>query len=221
MRVIGVLFSFAILLIATLQAQAEEPKTWNGFYGGLQFGWASIDNDFTHLNGPMHPPFDIDADGILGGVLAGHNWRSNNFVFGLEGDISLADLDGKRSSNPDHVVDIDWLATLRGRAGVLVDENILVYATGGLAITDIKFQHVGHHKWTETYYGWTVGGGVEAVVMNGIRAGVEALYLDFGKENDKHPHAGANRGAHTVENDASGFVVRAKLVVPFNILNGG
>ena len=51
------------------------------------------------------------------------HFQNGSFVFGLESDFSLANLDGKWLANPDHVADVDWLATFRARAGVLVSDT--------------------------------------------------------------------------------------------------
>ncbi len=63
--------------------------SWTGFYvgGHVGYGWASSRyNDFTAAFGPA----SINANGFLGGVQAGYNWQMNNFVFGVEADMPLA-----------------------------------------------------------------------------------------------------------------------------------
>jgi outer membrane immunogenic protein len=81
--------------------------------------------------------------GITYGVDAGYNWMLSPAVLvGVEADISGTNFKGEAhsanwSSGAGH--DSKWtsLTTLRGRAGMAVD-NALLYATGGLAIVDLK-----------------------------------------------------------------------------------
>ena len=108
-------------------APAYRPSLWQGLYGGLHagYGWSG------------------DAEGAVGGAQVGYNWQSQQFVYGIEGDITLSDI-GIRESlvTPFGVAtasgSIDWLATIRGRAGVLVQPRLLVYATAGLAVVSAE-----------------------------------------------------------------------------------
>src|SRR5215472_16700804 len=99
------------------------PSIWQGLYGGVHLGWG----------------WSGAADGVVGGGQLGYNWQSRQFVYGLEADISAADIGiSETFVVPAAVLNasasIDWLATMRGRAGVLVQPNLLVYSTAGLAI---------------------------------------------------------------------------------------
>jgi outer membrane immunogenic protein len=104
-----------------------QPALWHGLYGGLHagFGWSG------------------DADGAIGGAQVGYNWQSQQLVYGIEADITLSDI-GVRESlvSPFGVVtasgSIDWMATVRGRLGVLVQPRLLFYATAGLGIVSAE-----------------------------------------------------------------------------------
>ena len=52
------------------------PAIWQGLYGGVNvgYGWSG------------------DANGAVGGGQLGYNWQRNQFVYGLEADISAADI---------------------------------------------------------------------------------------------------------------------------------
>src|SRR5690349_19318042 len=80
----------------------ELPSIWRGLYGGLHLGNADANGD----------------NGFVGGVQLGYNWQAQRIVYGVEGDFSLS---GAHS--------IDWLASLRGRVGYLIQPRILVYGT--------------------------------------------------------------------------------------------
>src|SRR5690242_4528994 len=52
------------------------PGIWQGLYAGVNAGWG----------------WSGDASGVIGGGQIGYNWRSNQFVYGLEGDVAAADI---------------------------------------------------------------------------------------------------------------------------------
>jgi len=87
---------------------------------------------------------------------------------------------------------LDWFATFRGRVGFTVTPNVLLYATGGAAWGEVEttlgltaltaagvpVTAVGTNKTDR--FGWTVGGGIEAMFASNWRAKLEYLYLDMG-----------------------------------------
>jgi len=82
-------------------------------------------------------------------------------------------------------VSTDWLLTVRPRLGVILN-NWLLYATGGLAVTNLKaswgFSGGGvaeSASESSTKAGWTVGGGFETASPGKFTIGVEYLYVKF------------------------------------------
>lgn len=96
-----------------------------------------------------------------------------------------------------------WFATFRGRAGFLADPSLLLYATGGLAVGEVKFSSQGSATATltspagvvlagpltvlstpisesQTRLGWTVGAGLEKKFNRNWSVKLEYIYLDFG-----------------------------------------
>ena len=124
--------------VATVPAAADEgngpgayrpyyPGIWQGLYGGVNVGWGGSG----------------DASGVGGGGQIGYNWQSNQYICGLEGDISAADIGiSETIVVPGAVLNasasIDWIATIRGRVGVLVQPRLLIYGTAGLAIVNAE-----------------------------------------------------------------------------------
>ena len=137
---------------------------WIGPYVGANIGyqWA------TTTNNPTKP------SGLEGGLQAGYNWQSGQFVFGAETDIQLSGADDTfapwKFSNP-------WFGTLRGRAGVALN-NILFYGTLGLAYGGVKGEIAGLAE-TKTHIGWTAGGGMEVGLTPNWSARAEYLYVDL------------------------------------------
>jgi outer membrane immunogenic protein len=110
-----------------------------------------------------------DADGgngFVGGVQLGYNWQAQQIVYGVEGDISLSDA---RS--------IDWLASLRGRVGYLIQPRILLYGTAGLGLVN-----GGSNDNT----GFVYGLGVEGKLTRTMSARLE--YLAYETDN-AHSHS--------------------------------
>src|SRR5215475_13791975 len=61
----------------TYYEQPTHPANWQGLYGGVNLGWG----------------WSGDANGAVGGGQIGYNWQSpQRFVYGLEADISAADI---------------------------------------------------------------------------------------------------------------------------------
>jgi outer membrane immunogenic protein len=146
--------------------QPYSPSPWRGLYGGAHLGWG----------------WSGDADGVVGGGQLGYNWQSQQFVYGVEGDISAADI-GVSESLPGVTASasIDWIATIRGRFGVLAQPNLLIYGTAGLAIVNweahgsIMGVDVLSAHGTES--GFVYGVGVEKKISEGMSARLE--YLGF------------------------------------------
>ena len=138
---------------------------WRGAYAGLNVGY-----EWGKVTGSS-----INPSGVAGGGQFGFNWQSGQFVFGGETDLQLSGADDTfapyKFSNP-------WFGTLRGRAGIALD-NILLYATAGLAYGDLKAEQFGLTE-TKTHIGWTGGLGMEVGFTPNWSAKVEYLYMDLG-----------------------------------------
>lgn len=105
---------------------------------------------------------------------------------------------------------LDWLGTVRARAGYVIAERFLVYATGGLAYGELNSSGsatspgtggipavvalgagactggvcpVANFNTGVTKVGWTVGGGVEGAVVGNWSWRVEYLHVDLGNVN--------------------------------------
>jgi outer membrane immunogenic protein len=70
----------------------------------------------------------------------GYNWQANNFVFGLEGTISGLDNKGTVLNTVFGPRDdqfswrTDWMATITGRAGIAVNNNLFILALAKAAL---------------------------------------------------------------------------------------
>ena len=168
---------------------------WTGGYVGLHGGWAwGQEND--NLSVLEEPPpteeqpvaDEFDVDGFIGGIHAGYNWQSGSFVYGLEGDIDYADINGDADfggGTGNLSLDSDWQGSLRLRAGYAMD-TWLRYATGGVAFghAELEASNLGVRESDEnTHVGWTIGGGVEKAFTPNWIGRFEVRYTDFGSED--------------------------------------
>jgi outer membrane immunogenic protein len=175
-----------------------------GLVGGAAFSTAST-LAYTNRSGSR------DA-GFAGGQV-GYNWQvSPRWVLGLEADVQGFWNNNNQTifassiappgfpANPLSSVEtlndrMDWLATFRGRAGILLSPSFLLYGTGGLAVgevnasTTIVQQVLGPSavpnaysslgSVSETRAGWVAGAGAEWLVRTWSFK-VEGLYYDLG-----------------------------------------
>ncbi|MGL5114747.1 MAG: outer membrane protein [Beijerinckiaceae bacterium] len=190
--------------------QALPIFTWTGFYVGINGGYV-FETGKSSITGspafiPLGPSGSLKTTGegfTLGGTV-GYNYQIGNFVAGLEADLNYVDL-GKTVSSTFGGITTSlsqgptYLGTVRGRLGVAFD-NVLVYATGGLAYGDQDATTIvngpGGALWTgsknDTRFGYAVGAGVEYAFTRNWSAKVEYLYYDLGSVNYSSPQvAGA------------------------------
>jgi outer membrane immunogenic protein len=187
---------------------------WTGFYVGAHAGYGFGDNDsvdtsgqaainITNVLGGARPAtVGLERDGFVGGGQMGYNWQfAPNWLIGIEADISYTDfrestdvrtvpLAGVGSLLNTFSTRLDYLGTVRGRIGYVVDRT-LFYATGGLAYGDVRntvnffgpagqLQFSGRNSSVET--GYAVGGGIEHAFLPNWTVKGEYIYFDLGRD---------------------------------------
>jgi outer membrane immunogenic protein len=156
--------------------------SWTGFYlgGHVGGGWAS--NDFTGIG-----TLGNDTDGFLGGLQAGFDYQfAPNWVLGIEGQMSWANIDGSSTDVAGNSFsnDMKWLSSVTGRVGY-TGGNWLLYGKGGVAFADIDntISAPGLSVTNgETRTGWTAGAGLEYAFLPNLSGKIEYQYYDFGSE---------------------------------------
>lgn len=148
---------------------------WTGFYigGNAGYSWGRSNTDVVYRNTATGaiiapPPGSIvggnfDMNGAIAGGQAGYNWQTNNWVWGVEGDIQWSDEKGDLAlrcagtliggpclpgltflppgatgTNIALSQHLEWFGTARLRGGILASPQFLLYGTGGLAYGSIK-----------------------------------------------------------------------------------
>ena len=179
--------------------QAVEPfYNWTGFYIGGNVGWASgttsiSDPDYDWFGGT----FDRRKSSFIGGGQVGYNAQFGRAVIGIETDYNSLNLGKDTDYNLGDVListKWNWLATVRGRFGMAVD-NVLVYVTAGAAIAKptLSWTEFGDpsDSWAEfgnVRVGWTAGGGVEYGISPNWTVKLEGLYVDLGTVESTNPN---------------------------------
>ena len=166
---------------------------WHGCYGGLSVG-GGVGNNKGVYDPTDHAFGSSTAHGLLGGGQLGCDWREDMLVFGVQGMLSASNIQGSNfyegGSGANNTVryQMQWLATVTGRAGYLADENTLLYGKGGIAYGHFDFKdrdpdtpYVGPADWTAA--GLLIGAGVERQISQNISLSAEYNYIDFGKED--------------------------------------
>src|SRR5262249_6565684 len=102
------MFATATMAGGPATRYVDRPLIWQGLSGCRHLGRADSNDDSRDL---------------VGGVHLGYNWRSNLIIYGLEAVIS-ATIDDR----------IDWLGSVRGRVGALLQPGLLVYGAAGLGV---------------------------------------------------------------------------------------
>jgi outer membrane immunogenic protein len=216
-HLLTVAFTLTAALVSS-PARASDSYDWTGFYVGANSGFAWGDSD-VEVTTPWVPggyflfsstqsingigERKLEPSGYTGGIQAGFDWQMGNPVLGIETDVEYFDqededdsfraypccpIDGYQVKNK---VETDWLYTLRGKVGFALD-RILVFASGGLAVTEIEDEFRFRDTFgaresgsiSEIKAGWAVGGGLEYGLLESVSVRVEYLHVDFRRESE-------------------------------------
>ena len=159
-------------------------STWAGPYAGLHLGYGFSGRAEVDGAGGTNR---IGTDGWIGGAFGGYNFQNGQFVYGLEGDINYTGIEG---SNAGESARSRFDGSIRARAGVAVNDDILVYGTAGGAAESLRVRSGGASD-TNTMLGYTVGGGVDARLTEQVFARGEYRYTDYGSETFALPGVGS------------------------------
>ena len=162
---------------------------WSGFYIGINGGGGWSHNNWN-VGGVSEGSHD-SSGGTVGGQV-GYRWQTGPVVFGVEAQGNWADLNGSNVSNvfaPDrNRTKIDAFGLFTGQVGYAFN-NVLIYAKGGAAVTDSKYEIVSGATGgvlasnTNTRWGGVVGAGVEYGFSPNWSLGFEYDHLFMGRQN--------------------------------------
>ncbi len=119
-------------------------------------------------------------------------------MFGIEGDLGYMDLSGSGATASAHErqqqnlkIDAGLYGDITGRLGVLVTPATLIYGKGGFAFYDGAAAQTTTNpgyssQATDTFTGWTAGGGIEYLITPNISIKAEYLHFGFGEQDGSH-----------------------------------
>ncbi len=178
----------ALFILASTGANAfSSDYDWTGFYAGIFGGLNSgkLDTDIVGGNSPA----TTSISGATVGVTAGANYQIDQYVLGIEGDLAWSNIIGDSACSPTQTCTskLNWVSTIRGRTGFVID-NSLLYSTAGVAISNgtsvTSPATVGSTGTdTQTFVGWTAGIGGEYAIDQNIKLKAEYSYTDLGSRS--------------------------------------
>ena len=143
---------------------------WSGVYGGAVLGYGFGDTDVGANS--------IDTDGFIGGIFGGAQLQNGSLVYGGETDFGYNWMNG---SNAGVTTKTGLEGSARARLGFAATQDILVYGTGGVAVSRMEVTNAAGSD-TNTMVGWTAGAGVDAKLTEQIFGRLEYRYTDFGNK---------------------------------------
>lgn len=217
---------------------------WTGWYvgGNAGYSWGTGTNPgiaFGDTTGTGYvgyiaaggfPTPSLNPRGALGGLQAGYNLQSSNWVWGLEADIQGSGINAASTQTvtpPTFIAGtstvehrLRWFGTVRGRVGIAAN-NWLFYGTGGLIYGGVRSSLTQNSPAntffatgtaTSTRFGWTVGAGTEWGFAQHWSAKLEYLYYDLGRDSVTALGTGAFTGTtYTASQKTAGHLLRAGL----------
>jgi outer membrane immunogenic protein len=168
--------------------------SWTFLYAGVHAGGAWADFTAVDVDGYVShgATTAVDSSGLFGGAQVGKNFQRGQIVFGLEGDVGGMDLAIKKSIGSgvygaaSAELDAGLYADVTGRLGYLFAPNLLAYAKGGFAVYGGSFTADtvanGASTPSNTFIGWTLGGGLEYAVRSNWTIKAEYQFFDFGDQ---------------------------------------
>lgn len=192
------------------------PFSWTGVYVGVHAGgaWGSA-TSVSSACSPF-PACDqlagfgsLNGSGFAGGLQAGINWQINTVVLGVEADFTWTGIDGSAADVNRSAAgailtpgghswsrDVDWLASLRARAGITLTPTMLAYITGGVAWQGVDLTAVQAFtnstaavSVSDTKTGYVIGGGLELALNSNWLLRGEYLYYSFDGGNAAVVHS--------------------------------
>ena len=195
---------------------------WSGGYFGGHIGYGSADSKLTETLptiGPFLPLLGIpsalssthDVDGVIGGLQIGARRQFGSIVLGVELAGTGSDMQGSTGNclgieslaeglgAPAGLIgsqcktEVNWLATLTGRAGIAFDKFLVYGALGwsvagvtntntiSIAIPGLPIALNGSQK--DVMDGLAFGAGGEWAFMPGLSLAVEYLHHDLQAKN--------------------------------------
>lgn len=180
---------FGVMTQPAPMAYAAPAADWTGFYAGAFGGIGGADFNLVPVGIPGAGLLTTGRGG-LAGVAVGADYQLDSFVVGAVADIALTNVEGTATisaggGSVTYNSRLDYLGTLRARAGFLPTDSLLIYAHGGFAYgrstPTLSANGVNAPGFVATNRtGWTIGAGAEFAVTENVSVLTEYAYTDLG-----------------------------------------
>lgn len=165
----------------------DAPATWEGNYVGAEIGATSS---------KFPSPFSSRTS-ALGGIVAGKNFQSGNFVYGGEAELSFGEAEHKIQNGGR--LQQSWSGVVKAKAGYAMDKT-LVYGTLGYGTTKFKPKDnvTSGSKWSG---GVQMGAGLEQQLTGPLSVKAEYNYTRYNgvKTDVNHTRYENNLKNHTLK----------------------
>lgn len=169
----------------------------------------------------------VTAGGQSLGLTWGRQWQTGQRVSGFEFDLGRLGLAGSRSASALYPccaptgfqvvqsIDVDWVATARGRLGHAFNRS-MVYATAGVVLAQLRVdaRFIDNYEdarastqTSTTRWGWAVGAGFEHALANGWSLKAEVMHFELGRVSGASNNLVSGFGVY----QAAPFTTRARL----------
>ena len=208
----------------TQKSCSNDVFDWTGFYVGLhaggQFG-ETKNTDLDNWNG-NHVQWGYDENGFVGGGQLGYNFQWRRLVIGPEADLGYLNAQGS-GAYPGSIDTIgksdgDFYTTLRGRIGIALDHNWLIYGTGGAiglnyntgVTDDSSAPGPGLIDTSKSGFNWgyVVGGGIEHAINRHWSIKLEYLYFALDKQPSDGVATTGSGGTYRFDTETKGHILR-------------
>jgi len=210
------LTALALGLAATLSAA----DGFTGFNAGVDLGYGRHEADWTDINYWWYGgTASHNTNGVLAGLHGGYDHQFGALVVGgiLDWNYTSFDTTDGYSDSPTEIKltnTMDWMATLRGRAGLAVDASLL-YITYGLAMASVE------HEWdrvdnpatnqdfkgSDEVMGTVFGVGVEHKLTERFSVRAELTEATFNDLSFHNENPGSDEFTFKVENHVTAFKI--------------
>lgn len=166
----------------TIPTLVRKMSNWTDVYGGLHTGLG-----FGNFTKEGKDVYGNPTGGTLG-VTGGVNYQAqNNWVYGLEADLSLGNIKGSSTGSSE----ARYLNTFRGRVGYAMNETMPYFTAGYTGAT--THDSNGGSTVDNYHNDYALGGGIETMITGPWTAKAEALYIHI--EEKDIPSGGGSSGA--------------------------
>ena len=202
MKIARLILAPVLCLLAASAAHADGPDLpwggppgtpcggiYSGFYLGGMIGGGSMHSKVSGIGGSI----SANDGGFNIGEFSGYNVQCGDALIGIESEWSYFGADNDFGTNGENFgSSMNWFSALRGRVGIIADYNILLFATGGLAYSNVDhafrddFAPGGPFRWSDdnVQLGWTVGGGFEIFLRDHWTFRGDAQFVDLGSQDE-------------------------------------